>query len=66
MPKYTTNPKSRNQIQYDSDAKRGMKTKGFKLHIDDIAMIEQTAKRLGIPQNELIVRAVLAFDRHDG
>lgn len=63
MPKVTTNPKSRNQIQYDSDAKRGVKIKGFKLHLDDIAMIEQVAERLGLPQNQLIVEAVRAYEK---
>ncbi len=61
MPKYTTSPKSRNQIQYDSDEKRGVKIKAFKLHIDDIAMIETAAKTLNIPQNRLIVEAVKAY-----
>lgn len=58
MPKTTTTPKSRNQTQYDSNAKRGVKTKGFMLHLDDIALIEQMAKDRGIPQNQLIMLAV--------
>ncbi|WFF38017.1 hypothetical protein LU290_07060 [Moraxella nasibovis] len=63
MPKVTTNPKSRTQIQADSDAKRGIKIKAFKLHLDDIAMIEQVAERLGLPQNQLIVEAVRAYEK---
>ncbi|WP_323842927.1 hypothetical protein [Moraxella sp. Pampa] len=63
MPKVTTSPKSRTQIQADSDAKRGIKIKAFKLHLDDIAMIEQVAERLGLPQNQLIVEAVKAYEK---
>lgn len=61
MPKLAKNPKSRNQIQYDSDEKRGVKVKGFKLHLDDIVLIESMAKRLNIPQNQLIVDAIRAY-----
>lgn len=63
MPKIVDKPKSLNQIQYDSDAKRGVKVKGFKLHLDDIAFIEQMAERLNIPQNQLIVDAVRAYQK---
>lgn len=55
------NPKTRTQIQAESDAKRGIKLKAFKLHTDDIAMIEQVARDLNMPQNRLIVEAVKAF-----
>lgn len=61
MPKYTTNPKTATQIQKDSDDKRGVKLKSFKLHIDDIVMIENTAKTLNMPQNRLVVEAVKAY-----
>ncbi|SPX85347.1 hypothetical protein [Moraxella ovis] len=61
MPKLTDNPKSRTQIQADSDAKRGIKLKAFKLHTDDIDFIVQSAKNLGLNQNELIVKAVRAY-----
>lgn len=61
MPKIVEKPKSRNQIQYYSDEKHGVKIKGFKLHLDDIALIEQLAARLGIPKNQLIMDAVQAY-----
>lgn len=61
MPKIVANPKSATQIQKDSDDKRGIKLKAFKLHIDDIAMIETTAKTLNMPQNRLVVEAVKAY-----
>ena len=45
-------------IQSKSDQKRGVKVKGFKLRVDDIALIEQASKSLDIPQAQLIVDAV--------
>lgn len=63
MPKIVDKPKSRNQIQYDSDEKRGVKIKGFKLHLDDIALIEQLSARLGVPQNQLIMDAIRAYEK---
>ena len=63
MPKITSTPKSQTQRTADSDAKRGFKTKGLKLHIDDITLIENLSKRLGIPQNQLIMDAVRAYQR---
>ena len=44
-------------------AKRGFKTKGLKLHIDDISLLENLSKRLNIPQNQLIMDAVRAYQR---
>ncbi|XKM12678.1 hypothetical protein RCS94_06525 [Orbaceae bacterium ac157xtp] len=49
---------TRVQIQAKSDQKRGVKVKGFKLHADDIAFIEQASKDLNISQAKLIVDAV--------
>lgn len=49
---------TRVEIQAKSDQKRGVKVKGFKLHVDDIALIEQASKSLDIPQAKLIVDAV--------
>ncbi len=53
--------KSRVQINADSDKKRGVKTKGFKLHLDTIALIEQIAKENNISQAELIKQSVELF-----
>ncbi|OCG39741.1 hypothetical protein [Gilliamella sp. Bif1-4] len=49
---------TRVEINQKSDQKRGVKVKGFKLHVDDIALIEQASKILDIPQAKLIVDAV--------
>ncbi|STZ55595.1 Uncharacterised protein [Moraxella lacunata] len=61
MPKLTDTPKSRTQIQADSDAKRGIKLKAFKLHESDIEFIVATAKRLGMNQNELLMTAIREY-----
>ncbi|OCG24194.1 MULTISPECIES: hypothetical protein [unclassified Gilliamella] len=50
--------KSITEIQAKSDQKRGVKVKGFKLHVDDIALIEQASKNLDVSQAQLIVDAV--------
>jgi hypothetical protein len=49
---------TRVEINQKSDQKRGVKVKGFKLHVDDIALIEKASKSLDIPQAQLIVDAV--------
>ncbi len=49
---------SRNDIQKKSDEKRGVKVKAFKMKLEDIALIEETAAKLGISQVDLVVRAV--------
>lgn len=61
MPKIVESPKSHNQIQYDSRAKRGVKNKAFMLKLEDIELIKSTAERLGVPQNKLIMDAVQAY-----
>lgn len=50
--------KSITEIQAKSDMKRGVKVKGFKLHVDDIALIEHVSIDLNIPQSQLIIDAV--------
>lgn len=49
---------TRTEIQKRSDDKKGIKVKGFKLHIDDIALIEKFSTDLGVPQSKLIIDAV--------
>lgn len=50
--------KSITEIQAKSDMKRWVKVKGFKLHVDDIALIEQVSRDLNIPHPQLIIDAV--------
>lgn len=53
--------KSLTEIQKDSDEKRGVKTKAFKLPLEVIASIEAAASELGVPQNQLIEEAVALY-----
>lgn len=58
--------KSRVQIQAESDAKRSMKVKGIKLHLDTIALLEQLADASGKPQNQIVTEAIeLWADAHN-
>lgn len=63
MPKITSTPKSQTQIQKESNARRGVKNKAFTLKLDDIELIKSLSKRLNIPQNQLIMDAVRAYQR---
>lgn len=51
-------PKPNSISQKKSDEKRGVKVKAFKMKLEDIALIEETAAKLGISQVDLVVRAV--------
>lgn len=62
MPKITST-KTQTQIQKESNARRGVKNKAFTLKLDDIELIKSLSKRLGIPQNQLIMDAVRAYQR---
>lgn len=58
MPKVTTNPKSRNQIQKESDARRGVKSIGFKVPIEFAELLDELAKQSGKTKNIIIMEAV--------
>lgn len=62
MPKLVKKPKTTAQIQKESNERRGVKNKAFTLKLEDIEFIVNRAAELGIPQNELIVRAVRAYE----
>lgn len=49
---------SRAEINERSNEKRGIKNKAFKLNIDDIAMIKQTAIDFDISEAKLVVEAI--------
>ena len=61
MPKIVASPKTRVQIQKESNERRGVKNKAFTLKLDGIELIKSLSKRLGIPQNQLIMDAVRAY-----
>lgn len=46
------------EINQHSNEKRGIKTKSFKLKIEDITMIKQTAFDLGLSESKLVVEAI--------
>lgn len=58
MPKYTTTPKSKNQIQKESDEKRGVKPIGFKVPIEFADKLDTLAKDTGLTKNIIIMQAV--------
>lgn len=58
MPKITDTPKTRTQINADSDAKRGVKAKTYKLKIELVDDIATLSDKLGITQAEVIGRAI--------
>ena len=52
---------TRAEINERSNQKRGIKSKSFKLHVDDIELIQSTAKKLNISQTKLITEGVKLF-----
>ncbi|MDO4704747.1 MAG: hypothetical protein Q4A98_00805 [Comamonadaceae bacterium] len=54
------------QIQQRSDLKRGIGKKSFSMHRSDIALIEQLAAHMGIPQVEMVTRAVRELAQRQG
>lgn len=49
---------STNEIQRRSDEKRGVRSKGYKLPVQTIELIEQLSKNTGRPQSAIITEAV--------
>lgn len=52
---------TRAEINQRSNEKRGIKNKGFKLNVDDIAMIKQTAIDFNMSEAKLVVEAIKFF-----
>lgn len=52
---------TRQEINAKSDAKRGIKQKSLKLHIDTISLLEQLSKEMGIGQNQVVTLALTQF-----
>ncbi len=49
---------STNDIQLRSDEKRGVRSKGYKLPVSTIELIERLANQTGKPQSAIITEAV--------
>lgn len=58
MPKIVANPKTRAQIQKDSDTRRGVKQIGFKVPISFVQRLDELAKQTGKAKNIIIMEAV--------
>ncbi|UNU72911.1 hypothetical protein LU293_07390 [Moraxella nasovis] len=58
MPKIINTPKTRLQIQKDSDTKRGIKSIGFKVPIEFANRLDELAKQTGKTKNIIIMEAV--------
>lgn len=58
--------KSLTQIQRESDERRGIKQKTFKLPVEFITRFEETAKKQGIANNALLMAAFAAYCEKHG
>lgn len=58
MPKIVKTPKTKAQIQADSDAKRGVKQIGFKVPMTFADELDELAKKTGKTKNIIIMEAV--------
>ncbi|GEM_PF-416962 len=56
--------RSISDIQKKSDERRGLKVKGIKLHVDTITLLEQLSEQLGIPQSQVVTRALYFLAEH--
>lgn len=54
------------QIQRESDERRGMVVKGFKMSRELAETIAELAKERGIPQNKLVEEAIEAYIKQLG
>lgn len=58
MPKIVKNPKTKAQIQADSDARRGVKPIGFKVPIEFAKLLDELSNKTGKTKNVIIMEAV--------
>lgn len=58
--------KTLTEIQRDSDKKRGVVSKSYKLSLEFVKEIEQIAQEKGISQKELLVQALAAYKKQEG
>lgn len=56
--------KTQAQRTKESDERRGVRTKGYKLKLETIAAIAAVAKERGIPQNQLIEDMLECYLKH--
>lgn len=63
MPKIVKNPKTRAEIQRESDERRGVKQIGFKVPIEFTERLDELAKQTGKTKNIIIMEAVELWAR---
>lgn len=57
---------SRSEIQKKSDAKRGVKSKGFKLKIEDIDYLQKLSQQSGRSQTDIITEGMRLWAEKHG
>lgn len=61
MPKIVKTPKTKAQIQAESDARRGIKTASYKFPIAFLDELTQLSKQTGLSRSTIIMQAVNAW-----
>ena len=61
MPKIVKTPKTRSQIQADSDARRGVKVASYKFPIEFIDELAELSAKTGLSRSDIIMAAVKAW-----
>lgn len=63
MPKIVNTPKSKAQIQADSDAKRGVKVASYKFPVEFIDELAILSEKTGLSRSAIIMQAVKAWQQ---
>lgn len=61
MPKIVPNPKTKAQIQADSDARRGVKVASYKFPIEFIDELAELSAKTGLSRSDIIIKAVRSW-----
>lgn len=61
MPKITSTPKTRREINEASMARRGIVNKAFKLHEDTVALVKTLSEQTGKSQAQIITEALQMY-----
>lgn len=61
MPKLVQTPKTRSQIQADSDARRGVKVASYKFPTQFIDELAALSAQTGLSRSDIIMKAVKAW-----
>lgn len=61
MPKIVQAPKTRQQINEDSMARRGIINKAFKLHEDTVALVKSLSEQTGKSQAQIVTEALQMY-----